>query len=103
MQVIPFEADSVELTAGSMDDVPRGWYAPSFGVLNPAPVLVLNSSGKLPHTFGYLLLPRFAGDAYARCTREAFLLRIDVVIDDWQYQITCVQDEIDFNARQWRQ
>ena len=103
MRVIPFETDSVELTSGSMENVPRGWYAPSFGVLHPAPMLVLNSSGELPHTFGYLLLPRFTGESYARCTRDAFLLRIDVVIEDWQYQITCVQDEIDFSARQWRQ
>jgi len=102
MRVVPFQMDSVELTWGSVDGIPRGWYAPSFGDLNPAPVLVVNSSGDLPRAFGYLLLPRFDGEVYVRCTRDAFVLRIDVTIDDWEYQMTCVQDEVELTARQWR-
>jgi uncharacterized heparinase superfamily protein len=102
MRVVPFEMESVELTSGSFDGTPRGWYAPTFGAVSPAPVLMLRARGELPRTFGYLLLPRFSREVYVRCERDAFLLRIDVVIDSWEYRMTCVQDEVELTGRQWR-
>lgn len=102
MRVAPFEADAVELTSGSLDGLPRGWHASSFGNHRPSPLLVLNKRGELPLTLGYLLLPRLTRQAYVRCERDAFLLRVDVVIDDWEYRMTCVQDEVELTARQWR-
>jgi len=102
MRVVPFETDSVELTSGTFDEVPRGWYAPSLGTRQATPVLTLSAAGEMPRTFGYLLLPRFSGQVYVRCTRDAFLLRIDVMIDNWEYQMTCVQDEVELSARRWR-
>lgn len=102
MRVIPFETDSVELTTGSLDGSPRAWYAPALGQSRPAPMLVLRRSGELPLTCGYLLLPRRTEQAYVRCERDAFLLRIDVIIDDWEYRVTCLQDEVELTARQWR-
>jgi hypothetical protein len=65
-------------------------------------VLTLSVGGELPRTFGYLLLPRFSGQVYVRCNRDAFLLRVEVVIDNWEYQMTCVQDEVELSARRWR-
>jgi hypothetical protein len=102
MRVVPFETASVELTSGSYDGVPRAWYAPAFGQAQPSSLLVLRKDGELPLTFGYLALPRLEGPALVRCERDAFLLRIDVMIGDWEYRMTCVQDEVELTARRWR-
>jgi uncharacterized heparinase superfamily protein len=102
LRIVPFETDAVELTSGTFDNVARGWYAPALGSRQAAPVLTMSVAGELPRTFGYLLLPRFNGQVYVRCNRDAFLLRVDVVIDNWEYQMTCVQDEVELSARRWR-
>jgi uncharacterized heparinase superfamily protein len=102
MRIVPFETQSVELTAGTLDGVPRGWYSPGLGKADPASLLVLRGQGELPLTLGYLLLPRQRQQAHVRCERDAFLLRVDVVINDWEYRMTCVQDEVELTARQWR-
>jgi uncharacterized heparinase superfamily protein len=102
MRIVPFEAESVELTSGSYDGVPRAWYAPGFGPARPTSLLMLRKEGELPLTFGYLILPRMKTPAYVRCERDAFLLRIDIMIDDWEYRMTCVQDEVELTARRWR-
>lgn len=56
LRVLPFGQGESRIIVGSLEPV-QGWYAPDFGRRLPAPVIACAATGRLPATFGWLLVP----------------------------------------------
>jgi uncharacterized heparinase superfamily protein len=77
LRVLAFGLGDPRVTRGSLDPV-QGWYAPEFGIRLPASVLTLSASGRVPATFGWLLVPDRLNGALAIEAGSDRLVRVRI-------------------------
>jgi uncharacterized heparinase superfamily protein len=99
VQIVPAGAHEVRMVEGVEEDRPQGWYAARPGERCPAPVLSLVWSGRLPHVFGYAIVPRSDAPVELRFDHDAFRLHVRLAAADVEYGITAVQGDVEMTTR----
>ena len=87
------------MVEGVEEDRPQGWYAARPGERCPAPVLSLVWTGRLPHVFGYAIVPRSDAPVELRFDHDAFRLHARLATADVEYGITAVQGDVEMTTR----
>jgi hypothetical protein len=92
-------ADEVHVAHGVEILRPQGWYAARPGERRPAPVVSLVAEARLPHVFGYALLPRAEGPASLRLEHDAFHVHATLRVGGAEYVVTVVQGDVEMRIR----
>jgi len=100
VQVVPAGTHEIRLAGGVEDARPQGWYAARPGERRPAPVLSLLATARLPHVFGYALVPRSAGAAELHFEHDAFRLDVTLRAHGTEYAINVIQGDVEMTARE---
>ena len=95
VEIVPAGTHEVRAVHGIDDARPQGWYAARHGERRSAPVLSLLAIGRLPLVFGYALVPRANAPAELTFHQDAFQLRAMLRVDDREYAMAVVQDEVE--------
>ena len=98
-QIVPSGAQEVRLVRGVEEPRPQGWYAARHGERRPAPALSLVRSGRLPHVFGYAIVPRSDTPVELRFDHDAFRLHVRLATEDAEYAMTAVQGDVEIVSR----
>jgi hypothetical protein len=100
VQIVPAGAREFRLERGVETPEPQGWYAARHGDRQPAPVLSMLATARLPYVFGYALVPRASGPAHLQFEHDAFRLKARLRIAQTEYTMTVVQGDVEIAARE---